>query len=167
MPDRRMHADEIDTDVPLVRRLLALQFPQWADLSIQPVASAGTENAIYRLGNDMAVRLPRRPGATEQIEKLHRWLPRLGPLLPLPIPVPLAKGEPAEGYTWQWSVYPWLEGETATIEHIADPAQAATALGQFVAALQQIDPRAAQARGRTTFSAACRWRPETLTPAPR
>ena len=54
-----MHADEIDTDASLVRRLLASQFPQWADLSIERVSSGGTDNAIYRLGDDLAVRLPR------------------------------------------------------------------------------------------------------------
>jgi aminoglycoside phosphotransferase (APT) family kinase protein len=88
----------------------------------------------------MAVRLPRILGATGQVEKEHEWLPRLAPLLPLAIPVPIAKGMPAEGYPWHWFVYRWLEGETATIERIADPRQAATELAQFVAALQQIDP---------------------------
>ncbi|MCL5099325.1 MAG: aminoglycoside phosphotransferase family protein [Candidatus Omnitrophica bacterium] len=135
-----MHADEVDTDVSLVGRLLAAQFPQWADLPIEPVPSAGTDNALYRLGEDMAVRLPRVLRATGQVEKEHRWLPRLAPHLPLAIPVPLAKGTPAEGYPWHWSVYRWLEGETATIERIADPRQAATELAQFVAALQRIDP---------------------------
>ena len=55
----KMHAGEVDTDASLVRRLLAAQFPQWGDLPIEPVASAGTVNAIYRLGDDMVVRLPR------------------------------------------------------------------------------------------------------------
>lgn len=136
----KMHADEVDTDASLVRRLLAAQFPHWADLSIEPVASAGTENAIFRLGDDMAVRLPRRPGATEQLEKEHRWLPRLAPLLPLAVPVPLANGTPAEGYPSHWSVCRWLEGENVTIERLADPAQAAGDLAQFVIALQRIDP---------------------------
>jgi aminoglycoside phosphotransferase (APT) family kinase protein len=135
-----MHDDEIDIDAALVGRLLAGQFPQWADLPIEPVHSAGTDNAIYRLGHDMALRLPRIPAATGQLEKEHQWLPRLAPLLPLAIPVPLAKGMPDEGYPWHWSVYRWLEGETATTERIADPRQAATELAQFVAALQQIDP---------------------------
>jgi aminoglycoside phosphotransferase (APT) family kinase protein len=135
-----MHADEVDIDVSVAGRLLALQFPQWADLPIVPVHSAGTDNAIFRLGNDMAVRLPRIRGATGQVEKEHQWLPRLAPLLPLAIPVPLAKGMPAEGYPWHWSVYRWLEGETATIARIADPRQAATTLGEFVDALQRIDP---------------------------
>lgn len=135
-----MHVDEVDTDVSLVRRLLAAQFPRWADLPIEPIQSAGTDNAMYRLGDDMAVRLPRIHGATDQVEKEHRWLPKLGPLLPLAIPVPLAKGTPGEGYPWHWSVCRWLKGENATVERIADPRQAATELAQFIAALQQIDP---------------------------
>ncbi len=134
-----MRADEVDTDVSLVGRLLAAQFPDWADLPIEPVDSAGTDNAIYRLGDDMAVRLPRIRRATAQLDKEHQWLPRLAPHLPLAIPVPLAKGMPSEGYPWRWSVYRWLTGETATIERIADPRQAATDLAQFVAALNRID----------------------------
>jgi aminoglycoside phosphotransferase (APT) family kinase protein len=140
MPVGRMHVDEVDTDVSLVGRLLAAQFPQWADLPIEPVLSTGTDNAIYRLGDDMAVRLPRIHGATGQVDKEHRWLPRLAPLLPLAIPIPLAKGTPGEGYPWHWSVYRWLEGQNATIERIADPCQAARQLAQFIAALQRIDP---------------------------
>ena len=73
MSTGKMHADEVDIDVPLARRLLAAQFPQWAALPIEPVASAGTENAIYRLGQDMALRIPRRyEGKLEQVEKEHR-----------------------------------------------------------------------------------------------
>src|SRR5947207_9742242 len=140
MPPDRMHADEVNTDVSLVRRLLAAQFPQWADLPIRPVRSAGTDNALYRLGEDMVVRLPRIHWAVGQVEKEQQWLPRLAPLLPLAIPVPLAKGTPAEGYPWHWSIYRWLEGENATIERLADLHQAATALAEFVAALQRIDP---------------------------
>ena len=140
MPAGKMHADEVDTDVALVGRLLAAQFPEWPDLPIEPVRSAGTDNALYRLGDDMAVRLPRIDWAIGQVDKEHRWLPRLASLLPLAIPVPLAKGTPGEGYPWQWSVYRWLEGENATIERIADPRQAATELAHFIAALQRIDP---------------------------
>lgn len=135
-----MHVDEVDTDASLVRRLLAAQFPQWADIPIQPVAPAGTDNAIYRLGDAMAVRLPRIHWATGQVDKEQRWLPRLAPLLPIAIPVPLGQGEPAEGYPYAWSVYTWLKGETATDERIADLGQAATDLAQFVAALQRVDP---------------------------
>jgi aminoglycoside phosphotransferase (APT) family kinase protein len=134
-----MHDDEVDTNISLVGRLLTAQFPQWADLPIEPVRSAGTVNAIYRLGDDMAVRLPRTHWATGDLDKEHRWLPRLAPFLPLAIPVPLAKGKPGEGYPWHWSVYRWIEGENATVERIADPHQAATDLAQFVAALQQVN----------------------------
>lgn len=140
MPAGKMHVDEVDTDVSLVGRLLAAQFPQWAELPIEPLRSAGTDNAIYRLGDDMAVRLPRIHRATGQVDKEHQWLPRLAPHLPLAIPVPLAKGTPGEGYPWHWSVYRWLEGENATSERIADPRQAARDLAQFIAALQRIDP---------------------------
>jgi len=140
MNARKMHDDEVDTNVSLVARLLAAQFPQWSDLPVEPVRSAGTDNALYRLGEHLVVRLPRIHWATGQVEKEQRWLPRLAPYLPLAIPVPLAMGMPAEGYPWHWSVYRWLEGETATIEHIADPRQAATDLAQFIAALQRIDP---------------------------
>ena len=161
----KMHADEVDTDISLVGRLVAAQFPQWADLPIQPVGSAGTDNALCRLGAEMVVRLPRIHWAVGQVEKEQEWLPRLAPLLPLAIPVPLAQGTPADEYPWEWSVYRWLEGETATIERIADPGQAATDLARFVAALQRVDPRTGRRLGTTTPSAVCRWQRGTLRPA--
>jgi aminoglycoside phosphotransferase (APT) family kinase protein len=139
VPVRRMHADEVDTDASLVRRLLGAQFPQWAELPIMRVESAGTDNAIYRLGDDMSVRLPRIEWATEQIPKEQHWLPPLAAHLPVAIPVPLAQGEPAEGYPWTWAVYRWLDGENALLEDLADPIAAATALAQFVTALQRVD----------------------------
>lgn len=136
----RMHDDEVATNAPLVHRLLTAQFPQWADLPNQPVPTAGTDNALYRLGDDMVVRLPRIHWAVGQVEKDHEWLPKLAPYLPLAIPAPLVMGEPGEGYPWHWSVYQWLDGENATIEQIAEPCQAAIDLAQFITALQQIDP---------------------------
>lgn len=143
----KMHVDEVDIDAALVRRLLAAQFPRWADLPIVPFKSSGTDNAIYRLGDDMAVRLPRIKGATGQVDKEYRWLPRLAPHLPLAIPTPLAKGTPGEGYPWQWSVYRWLEGENATSERIDDPALAASDLAQFIADLERIDTTDAPSPG--------------------
>src|SRR5262249_21203517 len=97
MTTGKMHVDEVDTSVDLVARLLAGQFPQWASLPLVPVPSAGTDNALYRLGADMVVRLPRIDWAAGQAEKEQRWLPRLAPHLPLAIPVPLAQGEPGRG----------------------------------------------------------------------
>lgn len=135
----KMHADEVATDASLVRRLLAAQFPQWADLPIAPIPSAGTDNALYRLGDELVARLPRIAGATGQVDKDHRWLPQLAPHLPLAIPAPLAKGEPGAGYPYPWAICRWLAGENATFDHIADPRQAAVDLAHFLAALQRID----------------------------
>src|SRR5689334_10942073 len=104
-----------DINVALVRRLIAAQFPQWADLPIRPVALDGWDNRTFHLGDDMSVRLPSAQWYVAQVEKEHRWLPRLAPLLPLPIPVPLARGVPGAGYPWPWSVYRWLDGEAATV----------------------------------------------------
>jgi aminoglycoside phosphotransferase (APT) family kinase protein len=151
MPAEKMHADEVDTDAALVGRLLAEQFPHWADLPIEPVRPFGTDNALYRLGDDMVVRLPRRERTSGTLEKERLWLPRLAPLLPLAVPVPLAEGLPAEGYPFPWSVYGWLTGENATIERITDRSQLATDLAQFVAALQRIDPTGGPAPGEHNF----------------
>jgi len=146
-----MHADEIETDVALVRRLLAGQFPQWADRPIVPVASYGTDHDIYRLGDDLAARLPRIGWASGQAAKEAVWLPRLAPHLPLALPVQVAMGRPAEGYPFDWSVYEWLPGENAN-GTIDDLEQAAVDLAAFVRALRRVDrtgahPRPVRGRG--------------------
>ena len=138
MASAKMHDDEVPTDAGLVARLLAAQFPQWAELPIAPVPSAGTDNALFRLGDEMVVRMPRIHWAVGQAEKEQRWLPRLAPHLPLAIPVPLGMGQPGEGYPWTWSVYAWLDGENPSSE-MADSGQMATDLARFIAALQRID----------------------------
>ena len=134
-----MHDDEIDSDADLVRRLLRAQQPQWAALPIVGVASTGTDNAMYRLGDDMVVRMPIRPSAVAPIDKEHRWLPVLAPRVPLAIPVPLARGEPSDEFPWPWSVYPWLDGDDATTAPF-DRGDAARDLAAFLRALQSIDP---------------------------
>ena len=138
MADDRVRVDEFAIDAALVGRLLAGQFPQWADRPLRRVASAGTDNAIYRLGADMCLRLPRRPEAVDQVVKECRWLPALAPL-PLAVPKPLGRGAPAEGYPWPWAVYSWIEGETATLDRLDDPLEAAATLARFITALQAID----------------------------
>ncbi|MEP6997358.1 MAG: aminoglycoside phosphotransferase family protein [Betaproteobacteria bacterium] len=127
-------------DDSLVRRLVAIQFPKWADLPVRPVAPGGWDNRTFHLGAHMIVRMPSAADYAPQVEKEHRWLPRLAPLLPFPIPVPLAIGEPADGYPWRWSIYRWIEGEPAVPERIADLRDFATSLAQFLIALQRIDP---------------------------
>ncbi|HEU4423701.1 MAG TPA: aminoglycoside phosphotransferase family protein [Pilimelia sp.] len=131
---------EVHVDAALVRRLLAAQFPQWADLPVVPVDSFGTDNAMYRLGEDKAVRLPRLPRWAPQVDREHHWLPRLAPRLPLAIPLPLAMGSPAEDYPFRWSVYPWLDGANPAIDRVTDPCQAAKDLAEFITALRRIDP---------------------------
>jgi aminoglycoside phosphotransferase (APT) family kinase protein len=133
-------AADVQVDVPLVRRLVAAQFPQLAGLVVEPVESAGWDNTIFRLGSDLAVRLPRRRVSADHVSNEHRWLPVLAPQLPLPVPVPLGRGVPGEGYPWQWTVCRWLTGELAALAPVADMREVATKAARFVAALQAIDP---------------------------
>jgi aminoglycoside phosphotransferase (APT) family kinase protein len=128
-----------DIDAGLVRRLLAAQFPAWADLPVIPAAPQGWDNRTFRLGTALSVRLPSAPGYVPQVEKEHRWLPVLAPQLPLPIPAPVARGQPSEDFPWPWSVYGWLPGEPAGTARIDDRTAFAAALADFLAALQRID----------------------------
>lgn len=134
-----MDNERLNIDVALVRRLVATQFPKWKDLTIRPVTPGGWDNRTFHLGETMLVRMPSAAGYASQVEKEHKWLPRLVPLLPLPIPCPLAIGEAADGYPWRWSIYHWLEGKTAASMHIADLCAFATDLAQFLLAFQRID----------------------------
>ncbi|MFD5040046.1 aminoglycoside phosphotransferase family protein [Streptomyces sp. NPDC058377] len=132
-----MHANETKTDAALVRRLLAAQFPAWADLPVEPVRSSGTVNAIYRLGTDLTVRLPRVEGGSRDVATEHRWLPRLAPHLPHAIPAPLAQGVPGEGYPWSWSVCRWLDGTNPSAGE-GGP-ELASGIAEFVLALRHVD----------------------------
>lgn len=136
-----MHADELDVDAALVRRLLVGQFPEWDELPLERVPSSGTENALFRLGTDMVVRLPRVASATAGIARDFQWLPLLAPRLPVAVPVPLARGLPAEGYPWPWGVYPWLEGTNPTPGSPTDAEALANDAAAFVAALHAVDLR--------------------------
>jgi aminoglycoside phosphotransferase (APT) family kinase protein len=137
-----MHIDELEIDEALVRRLLAEQFPEWMDLPLRRVVPSGTVNAIFRLGDDLSVRLPRREGPIEPDSKAFEWLARLGRLLPVEIPVPVAQGRPTGDYPWFWEIHSWVEGETVPVEEI-DAIQAARDLAALVAALQQVSPAGA------------------------
>ncbi|WP_390897469.1 aminoglycoside phosphotransferase family protein [Streptomyces justiciae] len=131
--------DGVLIDTTLVRRLLTAQFPQWAHLPLAPVPQSGMDNATFRLGDELSVRLPRYAYWAGQVAREHRWLPKLAPHLPLTVSEPLEIGEPGEGYPYPWSVYRWLDGETATTEALADPVRAALDLAGFVNALKDID----------------------------
>ncbi|MDQ2994999.1 MAG: aminoglycoside phosphotransferase family protein [Pseudomonadota bacterium] len=123
----------------LVHQLITQQFPQWVDLPITPVAFSGWDNKTFHLGKNMTVRLPSSHGYASQVLKEQHWLPKLSPQLPIPIPTPLAMGKPSEYYPWHWSIYQWIEGETASVERISDLCQFATSLAEFLIALQHCD----------------------------
>ena len=130
---------EVDIDAGLVRRLLAAQFPHWAGLPVRAMPGAGWDNVIYRLGADLAVRLPRRLIGAEQVSKQHRWLPVLAGRLPLAIPVVAGQGVPGEGYPWRWSITSWLPGQIAGHCPGIDLLTAAARLAGFIAALRAVD----------------------------
>jgi len=126
-------------DAALVRHLVASQFPQWGGLAVTPVELDGWDNRTYRLGDDMTVRLPTADYYAPAVDKEDRWLPFLAPQLPVPVPVPLAKGVPGEGYPFNWSIRRWMDGETATPERVGSMSGFAAAIADFVLALQAID----------------------------
>lgn len=138
-----MHADEVDTDPSLVQSLVAGRFPEWANLPIAPVFPLGTDNANYRIGDDKLVRLPRQPGKVAALERELELLPRLAASLPLAIPEPLGRGEPAEGFPFPWAVYTWLEGENVRAGQIRNPERVAVELAELILAVRAFDPTGA------------------------
>jgi aminoglycoside phosphotransferase (APT) family kinase protein len=134
-----MHDDEVDTTVELVRHLLRTQHPRWSDLPIERVQSAGTDNAMYRVGAEVAVRLPRIDWAVPVVAKEQRWLPWLARRLPLALPEILAVGEPDARFPYPWTVVRWLPGELATLDRFDDPVRAAEDLAAFVRSLRALD----------------------------
>ncbi len=131
--------DKAAITAELAARLVAAQFPRWADLPVRPVEPGGWDNVTFRLGAGLSVRLPSGPGYAQQVDKEHRWLPPLAGRLPLPIPQPLARGAPGCGFPWPWSVYRWQPGTPLAASHVADRAALAADLAGFLAALQRID----------------------------
>lgn len=144
----RMHDGEVHTGTELVRRLIAGQFPRWAGLTVTPVPSSGTDNALYRLGTDLVVRLPRIGWAVDQVEQDHEWLPGFASRLPVAIPEPVAVGEPADGYPWRWAVHRWLDGENPVVGRVVAPDLLAADLGGFIRALRRVDPAGGPAANR-------------------
>ncbi|MCY0953309.1 aminoglycoside phosphotransferase family protein [Streptomyces sp. H27-S2] len=125
-------------DEDLVRRLVAGRFPRWAGLAVERFPSGGTVNAMFRLGDGMAVRLPLTRGGAGDVAREREWLPRLAPRLPVAVPEVLGAGEPAEGYPWPWSVYRWLAGENPEAGALEDPVPLARDLAAFVAAMRGV-----------------------------
>lgn len=141
-----MHPDQVAIDDDLVRRLIAQQLSRWSDLPITEVTSVGTVNAIYRLGDELCVRLPLQPGGVASLEREVEWLPWLAERLPFAVPEPVAVGRPGEGFPHPWAVYRWLPGETATSaapggEPLADD------LAALVEAVRALEPAGAPRAG--------------------
>ena len=138
-PCKHAPVRKADITVDLVSKLVRTQFPEWAQLPVRPVDVDGWDNATFRLGETMSVRLPSAGHYVEAVEKEHRWLPILASELPLPVPQPLAMGAPGCGFPWPWSVYRWIDGAPATAQAITDLPQFAADLADFLAALYKID----------------------------
>ncbi len=138
-------------DIPLVRRLIEAQFPQWKDLPIRPIEIGGWDNRTFHLGHQMLVRMPSAAEYAPQIEKEYRWLPQFAPLLPLQIPEPLAMGNPGDGYYWKWSIYKWLEGESAISAKVDNLCEFAASLARFLIAFQLIDSTGGPTPGLHSF----------------
>jgi aminoglycoside phosphotransferase (APT) family kinase protein len=138
-------------DELLARRLVDSQFPRWAKLPVTPVEFDGNDNRTFRLGGELAVRLPSDEAYALQVDKEQRWLPVLAPRLPLSIPTPVARGVPGEGYPHPWSVYRWLDGEIAGEQKIDDLTEFATTLATFLVALRHVDAAGGPEPGRHNF----------------
>ncbi|MYW63378.1 phosphotransferase [Streptomyces sp. SID8379] len=145
---RKLHDGEPDIDAGLVRELLADQFPEWAGLPVRYVESDGTSNMLFRLGDDLVVRLPRTPGSAADVPREQRWMRRLAPELPVAVPAPLGAGAPGRGYPWPWSVYRWIPGVLPTVGEGVQSELFARDLAGFVRALQRVDTAGAPAADR-------------------
>ena len=145
----QLHSDELSIDVALVRRLVDTAFPEYAGHDLTPTHDSGSSNALFRLGEDMLVRMPRQPGGGATIDKEARWLPFVGSRTTVAVPTVLGIGEPDLGYSERWAITHWLDGASATPPlpgsgHGA-PAGLAQDLAQFVTELRamEVPPEAA------------------------
>jgi aminoglycoside phosphotransferase (APT) family kinase protein len=143
--------EKADITPALAADLVREQFPHWATLPVVPVDVDGWDNTTFRLGDELSVRLPSAEHYVAQVAKEHRWLPVLAPQLPLRIPEPVAMGRPGCGYPWPWSVYRWIDAESASPDRIVDLPAFAARLSGFLRALQAIDVREGPAAGVHSF----------------
>jgi aminoglycoside phosphotransferase (APT) family kinase protein len=151
LPRVQMHANQLDVSAETVRRLVDEQFPDWRDLPIRCVDSAGTVNAIFRIGDRLAARFPLEP---DDVEEVRRWLAReadaareLAGRTRFPTPEPVAIGEPGDGYPLPWAVQTWLPGVPATDDDPGGSVAFAHDLAEFIGAVRAIDTRGRVFRG--------------------
>ncbi len=143
-----VRAEELEVTVETAARLVAEQMPALARLPIRAVPSVGTVNAVFRLGEDLCLRLPRVPAWAASLDRELRWLPELAPRLPLAVPEPVAHGAPGAGYPLRWAVLRWIDGAPYDDDVVGDETEAARALAAFVEALRAVDASGAPVAGR-------------------
>ncbi len=138
-------------DAELVCALIREQAPHWTALPVRPVPDGGWSNRTFRLGDGLAVRLPSAERYAAQVEKEWRWLPRLAPLLPLPIPAPRFLGRAGLGYPWPWAVYGWIAGDPPRDAAARNDATLAHDLATFLRALHGLEPDGGPSAGAHSF----------------
>ncbi|HEY0123939.1 MAG TPA: aminoglycoside phosphotransferase family protein [Rhizobium sp.] len=131
-----MQDDDIPIDEALIRHLLSEQAHQWADLPLRRIASSGTDNALFRLGDELVLRLPRRESAAALLKKELDWLPHINGL-PLEVPILRFRGYADLGLDCEFGIFDWMDGHIATSENISDPVVAALALAGFLKVLHR------------------------------
>ncbi|SBT45427.1 aminoglycoside phosphotransferase family protein [Micromonospora auratinigra] len=141
-----LHDDEIPVDEGTVRSLLREQRPEWADLPVGP-AGSGTDNTMFRLGDELLVRLPRTPDKATAVRKEQTWLPRLAPHLPCRVPEPVHAGRPGPAFPTVWSVYRWIDGDEVGPGSVTDWARFGVDLAAFVRSLRAVDLMGARREG--------------------
>ena len=134
----RLHPDEVSIDAVLIRELLRTQMPDLADLDVRAVPAQGTDNVVFRVGSELSVRLPRKPAAVRSLLVEREWLPRLAHQLPLPVPLPIASGEPSDRYPFPWTVSTWVRG-IPLVPTNGLRSEDVEVLAHFTAILQSLD----------------------------
>lgn len=148
-----LHENEVAIDETIVRSLLEAQCPQWAGLPLSP-AGAGTDNIMYRLGDELLVRLPRTADKARSLQKEQQWLPCLAPLLPCPTPEPVYAGTPTGAFPLIWSIFRWIDGDVVSPDTVRDWAGFGADLAVIVQELHGIDLMGATPTGDLSSSRA-------------
>jgi aminoglycoside phosphotransferase (APT) family kinase protein len=139
--------DAVSLDESLIRALVSEQFPQWRRRHVRAIDRGGNDHRMFRLGDELLVRLPSAERSVPQVEKEQVWLPRLAPHLPLPIPAVRGVGVPSPLFPAPWSIYGWLDGEPGASASIPDRVRFAAELAEFCVALRAVDTAGAPEPG--------------------
>jgi aminoglycoside phosphotransferase (APT) family kinase protein len=143
--------DKITLDVSQVATLIQSQFPEYADLPIKPVSPMGWDNLTFHLGDDLLIRMPSAQRYADKVQKEHYWLPRLASHLSLAIPEPIALGKPSAAYPWHWSIYQWIQGQSADSLQLQHAKTLAIALAKFLNELHHAPTNGAPPSGAHNF----------------